>query len=128
MRRFVTLFGAVLIGSVLVPSLASAQVIVQARSYAPPVVVSPSYSYYAPSYYYAPTPYSAGYLPTYSYYPSTTVYSYPAPVVSYSAPVMTYSAPAAIVTPAPGLYEVHTYRGYGIFRPRGYYNEIYYRP
>src|SRR5687768_9661845 len=126
MRRFVTLFGAVLIGSVLLPSLADAQVIVQTRGYAPPVVVSPSYyapsaSYYAPSYYYAPTPYSAEYLSTYSYYPSTTVYAYPAPVV-------TYSAPAAFVAPAPGHYEVHTYRGYGIFRPRGYYNEVYYRP
>jgi len=123
MRRFWTFLGLALIGFAVLPTLAQAQVIyVQpARVYAPPVYVNPPV---VTSYYYAPSiaqP-SVVYPSTYSYYSAP-------PVVSYSAPpVVTYSAPNVVYAPAPGYYETRTYYGYGIFRPRGYYSETYYRP
>jgi hypothetical protein len=130
MRRILTLVGAALIGSVLLPTLAQAQVVVQYAQPAPIIVTQPV----RPAYYVAPSvTYRSSYTPTYSYYPSTTVYSapavsysapvvsYSAPVVSYSAPVVTYAAPAAVVTPS--VVQQRTYYGYGIFRPRGYYTE-----
>ena len=113
MRRFMTFLGLALLGFAVVPTLAHAQVIyVQpARVYAPPVIISqPAVT----SYYYAPAPPPVVY--------SSSYYSAP-PVVTYSAPpVMTYSAPA------PGYYETRSYYGFGIFRPRGWTTETYYRP
>jgi hypothetical protein len=122
MRRFMTLLGVALVGYALLPTVAQAQVIyVQPRPYtvfAPQVV---------PVYYGAPSITTYSSPATYSYYqPATTVYSYAAPVPTYSysapAPYYTYSAPAA------GVYTTRTSYGYGIFRPRGYYNESYYTP
>ncbi len=125
MRRSLTFVSMALLGCAL-PSLAQAQTIVipNGRVYAPPpsvIVVPPP-----PTYYMTPAPpsvttYSSPYGTTYSYYPSTTVYAYPAPIVTYAAPTTVYLQPS-------GHYEAHTTYGYGIFRPRGYYSETYYRP
>jgi hypothetical protein len=123
MNRIRTMLGVALIAAL--PSLAHAQVIIvqPGRTYVPaPVYVNPpvvSSSYYvAPSVSPPLVTYSS---PTYSYYsgPSTITYSAP--------PVFTYSAPTAVYLPAPRL-ETRTYYGYGIFRPRGWYTETYYRP
>jgi hypothetical protein len=120
MKRFATLLGVAAIAFAWMPVLAQAQVIVvqPTRVYAPPVIVSQPVvrSYYV--------------SPRVSYYSAPVVtYSSP-PVVTYSSPgpVVTYSAPAAVLAPAPGFYETRTYYGLGIFRPRGWYTETYYRP
>ena len=121
MRRFLTLLGVALLGYASLPATAQAQVIyVQQpyRTYSAPIFVGqpvvPTYYYAAPSV----TTFSAP--ATYSYYPSTTTF------YSASPSVVTYSAP--VVVPAAGVYTTQTYYGYGIFRPRGYYNETYYTP
>ncbi len=140
MRRFMALLGLALLGFAVVPTLAQAQVIyVQpARTYAPPVIVTQPI---VQSYYYAPSaPPAVTYAPSYSYYSGPPVVSYSAPpVMTYSAPpVMTYSAPSVVTysappvmtysAPAPGYYETRSYYGFGVFRPRGWTTETYYRP
>jgi hypothetical protein len=116
MSRFVMLAGlALAILTLAAVSPASAQYVVY---YDPPVMVAPpapvvTYSYYPPTtVYYAP--------PTVSYYPpvTTTVYAAPA-YPAYSAPVV-YSAPGTVTT--------RSYRGFGVFRPRGVYTQSYYTP
>jgi hypothetical protein len=130
MRRFLALLGLALLGFAVVPTLAHAQVIyVQpARVYAPPVVVSQPV---VTSYYYAPSaPPPVVYSSSYYSAPPVVTYSAP-PVVSYYSPsVVTYSAPPIMTysAPAPGYYETRSYYGFGIFRPRGWTTETYYRP
>jgi len=135
--RILTLLGAALVGYGLLPGFVQAQVVVQyRRPYLPPVIVAqpvrPVY-YVTPQAVAPPITYSSSYAPSYSFYPQSTVYSAPVvsyyapPVYTYSAPpVFSYSAPATVVTP--GVVETRSYYGYGIFRPRGYYNETRYYP
>ena len=124
MKRTAFLVSIAVLGFALLPSLAQAQIIyVQpGRVYAPPVYVAPPT---VSSYYYAPSvvPQSVTYSSSYSYYGGPPVVTYASP-----APIVTYSAPAPVYLPAPGYYETRTGFGYGIFRPRGYYTETYYRP
>lgn len=130
MQRALTFMSLALLFGVL-PSLAQAQTVIipNGRVYAPPpVLVAPSTAYYVSPGVPSVTTYSAPFGTTYSYYPSTTVYSAPAPVVSYSAPIVTYAAPAPVYIQPSGYYEARTTYGYGIFRPRGYTTQVYYRP
>ena len=123
MKRFAGMLGVALIGLAALPAFAQAQVIIvqPSRVYVPPVYVNPpvvSSSYYvAPSI--APP---VTYAPTYSYYAGPSVVTY-APL----APVITYSAPTAVYLPS-GYYESRSYYGFGIFRPRGWTTETYWRP
>ena len=122
MSRFMILMGAALLAYALTPAAAQAQVIyVQSgRPYAPPIIITQSGYYGAPSYYAPPiTTYRSSY--SYSYYPPTTTYYAPRPIVS-------YSAPATYVGTAAGVVETRTYYGFGIFRPRGYYSESRFYP
>jgi hypothetical protein len=123
MRRFTALLGLALVACAAAPMVAQAQVVyVQPyRVYSPPVIVTQPPV--VTSYYSAP--------PAVTYTPQVSYYSGP-PVVTYSAPpsVVTYSAPSVVTyaAPAPGYYETRTYYGFGIFRPRGWTTETYYRP
>lgn len=131
MRRLLSRIGlAAMLGmGVLVyASTAHAQYI---QVYSPPVVVAPPVpvvTYYGPattSYYYAPsisvpTPYVATTTYSYSYYPPTSPYANPPTVTVYSAPATTVAVPGTVTT--------RTFRGYGIFRPRGVYTQSYYTP
>ena len=124
MRRFMTLAAFALAVSAVLSTAAQAQ-LVQVQV-GPPVIYSqpvvPAYYYPAPTYVAPSVSYYSAPRVTYSYYPSAPS------VVTYSAPpVVTYAAPVTYVAPA-GYYETRTYYGYGIFRPRGYYSETYYRP
>lgn len=133
MRRILALLGLAVAAYAILPAAAQAQVVIVGRPayYAPPVVVSQSY--YPPITYSAPpvVTYSSPPVVTYSSPPVVSYYSGP-PVVAYSAPpVVTYSAPPTVVTyaaPAPGVYTTRSYYGFGIFRPRGWNTETYYRP
>jgi hypothetical protein len=123
MRRFTIMLGVALATytafSALVPNVAQAQVIaVQiARPYTPVVVQS---SYYPPVYVNPPV---VSYYPQIAPSYSSTIPVYPQTAVTYS-----YYAPPVAVAPAAGVYTTRTYYGYGIFRPRGYYNETTYTP
>lgn len=81
--------------------------------YRPPVVapVPVQYSYYPPA---APV-----------YYPPTTSY-YAAPATSYYAPATTAYYPGSVTTN--GVVTTESYRGFGIFRPRGWTSYSYYTP
>src|SRR4051812_1730012 len=129
MNRWLKLLGLSALVGFAMPAMAHAQYIVQSAPVvvSPPVVQTYPAPVYAPSIGYAAPVTSYYAAPRVSYYAAPAV-SYSAPVVSYSAPVVTYAAPAAVVTPAPGVYTTYTYRGYGIFRPRGYYSQTYYSP
>lgn len=110
MHRFTRMAGiAVVILALAAVSPASAQ-FVQVYYPAPVFLAPPSLPPVVTSYYLAPgTVYCT---PSVSYYsaPPTTVYS---PPVAYSSP---------------GVVTAHTYRGFGIFRPRGFYTQYHYSP
>jgi hypothetical protein len=130
MRRYITMLGLTLasyaILSVVFPAAANAQVIgvefarpytpvyVQ-PSYLPPVYVNP------PGVVYSSPLIAPSYASTISYYPQT------AAVYTYSAPPV-YAAPVQYAAPASGVVTTYSYRGYGIFRPRGVYTQSYYSP
>ena len=117
MRRFLTMAVLALTLAVVTSASARAQIITSYYS-PPPVVVAPApvvTSYYCPP-------------PTVVYTsPPVTTYYAPAPVVTYYAPPVTVYAPPTAVA-VPGVVTTRTYRGFGIFRPRGLYTESYYSP
>jgi hypothetical protein len=140
MRSFATMLGLAWASWAISAAVVQAQVvgvqitrpytpIVVQQSYLPPVYVHPptvTYSYYAPPAPVAPVTYSY-YAPPAPVVPVTySYYAPPAPVapVTYSY----YAAPAPAVVAPGGVYTTYTYRGYGVFRPRGTYSQTYYTP
>lgn len=119
MKCIAGMLGIAVVGVAMLPALAQAQVIVvqPGRVYLPPAYVNPPVV--TSSYYLAPSVTST---PTYSYYAGPSVVTYSSP-----APVITYSAPTAVYLPL-GHYETRSYYGFGIFRPRGWTTESYWRP
>ncbi len=114
----------------------SGPIVTPQAMYASPSVVTPQATFYAPG----PISYPArvvvpqAAVTSYSYYPNNsfvTPQSLPATVTYSPPPLVSYAAPPTFVqspSPAPGLYTVRTYNGYGIFRPRGTVTETYYTP
>jgi hypothetical protein len=97
-------------------------------SYYTPVVTPSHVSHYAP--FTTPSPVTPAYTSYYAPVVTTPVYHYsfyqPTTTV-FSAPVATTVYSPAVAT-MPSTVTTRTYRGFGIFRPRGLYTETYAAP
>ena len=125
MRRFIGVLGLALAGYAVYTALLLDAVhaqVVQVQIVRPytPVIISP---YYVPPVYVNPPGVISYYPPIAPSY-AASISTYPQSTVTYSY----YAPPAAVLAPVPGVYTTRTYYGYGIFRPRGYYNETTYAP
>ncbi len=120
MRRTLAVMAGVVLLSLALSTPGRAQVV-----YYTPVAPSPVVTtYYSPVVTnYAPVT-TSYYAPVTSYYAPVT--SYYSPVTTYYAPTTVYSAPVAVSTP--GTVTTRYYRGFGIFRPRGFTAVNYYTP
>ena len=111
MQRFIPTIALAVLAGAAVASPARAQYVVAQPQVLVPAPVVTTFS---------PPPVVAVPAVTHSYYAAPAVtHSY------YAAPAtVTYSAPATVAVPVVGT-TTRTYRGYGVFRPRGLYTETY---